>query len=95
MLEDKKIVQLGVEYGLILRFEAFADRGYTSAGHLMSRDKAGALLSREQARNKHSQSHKAPCAARAVGNCHYGRTHYACMVTRPRLSRLFARFEAL
>ena len=47
--KDKKIVQLGVEYGLILRFEAFADRGYTSAGHLMSRDKVGAVLNREQA----------------------------------------------
>jgi UPF0271 protein len=41
---DKKSVETAFEYGLTLRFEAFADRGYTRAGYLVPRDKPGALL---------------------------------------------------
>lgn len=41
---DRKTVQLSVEHGLTLRYEAFADRGYTSRGLLLGRDKPGALL---------------------------------------------------
>lgn len=47
--KDKKIVQLGIDYGLSLRFEAFADRGYTNNGYLIARDKPGALLDRDAA----------------------------------------------
>ncbi len=47
--KDKKIVQLGVDYGLTLRFEAFADRGYTSAGYLIPRGQPGDVLSEEKA----------------------------------------------
>lgn len=47
--KDKRTVQLAVDYGLNLRFEAFADRGYTNAGFLIARDKPGALLSTEEA----------------------------------------------
>lgn len=47
--KDKKVVQLGIDYGLSLRFEAFADRGYTNNGYLIVRDKPGALLNREDA----------------------------------------------
>ncbi|MEK9592354.1 MAG: 5-oxoprolinase subunit PxpA [Luminiphilus sp.] len=46
---DRKTVQLSVEHGLILRYEAFADRGYTSRGLLLARDKPGALLDAEEA----------------------------------------------
>jgi UPF0271 protein len=46
---DRKTVQLSVEHGLILRYEAFADRGYTSRGLLLGRDKPGALLDAEEA----------------------------------------------
>ncbi|EED34517.1 conserved hypothetical protein [Luminiphilus syltensis NOR5-1B] len=46
---DKKSVELAVEHGLNLRFEAFCDRGYTNAGYLIERGKPGALLSTEQA----------------------------------------------
>ena len=38
-----------VEHGLTLRYEAFADRGYTSRGLLLGRDKPGALLDAEEA----------------------------------------------
>jgi UPF0271 protein len=41
---DKKSVETAFEYGLSLRFEAFADRGYTRAGYLVPRDKPGAVL---------------------------------------------------
>ena len=34
---------LGNEYGVILWFEAFADRGYDNKGHLMSRQLPGAV----------------------------------------------------
>ncbi|MDG2459753.1 MAG: 5-oxoprolinase subunit PxpA [Luminiphilus sp.] len=44
---DRKTVQLAVEHGLTLRYEAFADRGYTSRGLLLARDKPGALLNVE------------------------------------------------
>lgn len=47
--KDKKIVQLGIDYGLTLRFEAFADRGYTSAGYLIPRGQQGDVLSEEKA----------------------------------------------
>ena len=46
---DRKTLQLAVEHGLTLRYEAFADRGYTSRGLLLSRDKPGAVLDAEQA----------------------------------------------
>ena len=46
---DRKPLQLAVEHGLTLRYEAFADRGYTSRGLLLSRDKPGAVLDAEQA----------------------------------------------
>jgi UPF0271 protein len=46
---DRKTVQLAVEHGLNLRYEAFADRGYTTRGLLLSRDKPGAVLTPEQA----------------------------------------------
>ncbi len=46
---DKKTVQMGIEYGVGLRFEAFADRGYTSSGTLRPRNKPRALLSAEEA----------------------------------------------
>jgi UPF0271 protein len=46
---DRKTVQLSVEHGLTLRYEAFADRGYTSRGLLLARDKPGALLDAEEA----------------------------------------------
>lgn len=46
---DRKTLQLAVEHGLTLRYEAFADRGYTSRGLLLSRDKPGAILDPEQA----------------------------------------------
>ena len=46
---DRKTVQLSVEHGLTLRYEAFADRGYTSRGLLLGRDKPGALLDAEAA----------------------------------------------
>jgi len=46
---DKKAVELGFEYGLSLRFEAFADRGYTRAGRLVPRGKPDALLDLEAA----------------------------------------------
>ena len=46
---DRKTLQLAVEHGLTLRYEAFADRGYTSRGLLLGRDKPGALLSPTEA----------------------------------------------
>lgn len=46
---DRKTLQLAVEHGLTLRYEAFADRGYTSRGLLIPRDKPGALLTLEEA----------------------------------------------
>ena len=46
---DRKTLQLAVEHGLTLRYEAFADRGYTSRGLLLGRDKPGALLSPAEA----------------------------------------------
>ena len=46
---DKKVVQLGIEYGVSLRFEAFADRGYHRDGTLVSRGKPGAVLDQEAA----------------------------------------------
>ena len=46
---DRKTLQLAVEHGLTLRYEAFADRGYTSRGLLLSRDKPGAVLDPDQA----------------------------------------------
>ena len=46
---DRKTLQLAVEHGLPLRYEAFADRGYTSRGLLLGRDKPGALLSPTEA----------------------------------------------
>ena len=46
---DRKTVQLSVEHGLTLRYEAFADRGYTSRGLLLGRDKPGALLDADEA----------------------------------------------
>jgi len=46
---DRKTVQLSVEHGLTLRYEAFADRGYTSRGLLLGRDKPGAVLDAEDA----------------------------------------------
>jgi len=42
-------VQLGIEYGLTLRFEAFADRGYTSAGYLIPRGQQGDILDENKA----------------------------------------------
>jgi UPF0271 protein len=49
---DRKTVQLAIEHGLTLRYEAFADRGYTSRGLLIPRDKPGALLTVEEAANQ-------------------------------------------
>ena len=46
---DRKTLQLAVEHGLTLRYEAFADRGYTSRGLLLGREKPGALLSPTEA----------------------------------------------
>ena len=46
---DRKTVQLAVEHGLTLRYEAFADRGYTSRGLLLGRDMPGALLAPDAA----------------------------------------------
>ena len=46
---DRKTLQLAVEHGLTLRYEAFADRGYTTRGLLLGRDKPGALLSPAEA----------------------------------------------
>lgn len=46
---DKKSVATAFDYGLSLRFEAFADRGYTRAGYLVPRDKPGAILDLEAA----------------------------------------------
>ena len=46
---DRKTLQLAVEHGLTLRYEAFADRGYTSRGLLLGRDKPCALLSPTEA----------------------------------------------
>lgn len=37
------------EFGIVLLFEAFADRQYTSDGYLMSRQQSGAVLNEEQA----------------------------------------------
>ncbi len=42
--KDKKSVETAFDYGLSLRFEAFADRGYTRSGYLVPRDKPGAVL---------------------------------------------------
>jgi len=47
--QDAQAVELGIEYGLSLRFEAFADRGYTDAGFLIARDKPNALLPEDAA----------------------------------------------
>jgi UPF0271 protein len=46
---DKKAVQMGIEYGVSLRFEAFADRGYTSSGTLIPRSEAKAVLGADKA----------------------------------------------
>jgi len=46
---DRKTVQLAVEHGLTLRYEAFADRAYTGRGLLLGRDKPGAVLNAEEA----------------------------------------------
>ena len=46
---DRKTVQLSVEHGLTLRYEAFADRWYTSRGLLLGRDKPGAVLDADDA----------------------------------------------
>ena len=46
---DKRAVALGINYGVRVRFEAFADRGYSSNGHLLPRNKHGALLDLEGA----------------------------------------------
>lgn len=43
--KDKKLVPMAFSHGLSLRFEAFADRAYTPGGYLVSRNKAGAVLS--------------------------------------------------
>lgn len=45
---DEHSVDMALERGLGLRFEAFADRAYTDSGHLMARDKPGALLTLAQ-----------------------------------------------
>ena len=49
---DRKTQQLAVEHGLNLRYEAFADRGYTSRGLLLGREKPGALLNPFDAANQ-------------------------------------------
>ena len=46
---DQKTVQLAVEHRLKLRYEAFADRAYTSEGLLLGRNNPGALLDTENA----------------------------------------------
>ena len=46
---DRKTVQLAVEHGLTLRYEAFADRGYNGRGLLLERDKSGAVLNSNEA----------------------------------------------
>lgn len=45
---DEQFVEMALERGLTLRFEAFADRAYTDSGYLMARDKPGALLTLAQ-----------------------------------------------
>ena len=40
---------MGIEYGVTLRFEAFADRGYSSSGALIPRGEANAVLVTEAA----------------------------------------------
>lgn len=45
---DEHYADMALERGLALRFEVFADRAYTDSGHLMSRDKPGALLTLAQ-----------------------------------------------
>lgn len=41
--DDRAAQQLGEELGVTLWFEAFADRGYTASGHLLSRRLPGAV----------------------------------------------------
>lgn len=41
--DDRAAQQLGDELGVTLWFEAFADRGYTASGHLLSRRLPGAV----------------------------------------------------
>ncbi len=41
-------VEMALEHGITLRFEAFADRAYSDEGHLVARDKPGALLTLSQ-----------------------------------------------
>lgn len=41
--DDRAAQQLGTELGVTLWFEAFADRGYTASGHLLSRRLPGAV----------------------------------------------------
>lgn len=48
-VDDSDTVDLAVQYGLKLRFEAFADRAYGSNGLLLPRDQAGAVLNRDKA----------------------------------------------
>ncbi len=46
---DADTVELAVQYGLKLRFEAFADRSYGNNGLLLPRDQPGAVLTRDDA----------------------------------------------
>ena len=47
--DHQQLSQEAAEFGLVLLFEAFADRKYTPDGYLMSRKQSGAVLSEEQA----------------------------------------------
>lgn len=47
--EHQQLSREAGEFGLVLLFEAFADRKYTPDGYLMSRREAGAVLNEEQA----------------------------------------------
>ena len=49
-----KTQQLAVEHGLNLRYEAFADRGYTSRGLLLGGGKTEALLNKRAVRPSRS-----------------------------------------
>ena len=47
--DHQQLSREAAEFGLVLLFEAFADRKYTPEGYLMSRKESGAVLNEEQA----------------------------------------------
>lgn len=90
---DNSVAQaLGDEYGVILWFEAFADRAYDSNGHLVSRQLPGAVHHDSETIVQQaltiSRGRRLPPATAARWS--YRPTPCACTATTPVRSRLYS-----